>query len=108
LKKEALDTVDLQQVLTPRADQNILANDAAARVPLSPWLKKDEVKTKSCSWSILLPMLQLMLQLTLQPMPHQTLQSTPLTTSPTTQLTLPTFGETPPQTQEIMQELNLL
>jgi hypothetical protein len=56
-KKEALDTVDPHQVLTPRVDQNILATDAAARVPLSPWLKRDEVKTKSCTRSTPLPML---------------------------------------------------
>jgi hypothetical protein len=45
-KKEVLDTVDLQQVLTPGVDRNVLANDVAARVPLSQWLKRDEVKTK--------------------------------------------------------------
>jgi hypothetical protein len=39
-------TADPQQVPTPGADRNILANDVAARVPLSRWLKKDEVKTK--------------------------------------------------------------
>jgi hypothetical protein len=53
-------------------------------------------------------MLQLMLQPTLQPMPRQTLQPVPLVTSPTTQLTLPMFRETPSQTQDTMQELNLL
>jgi hypothetical protein len=63
---------------------------------------------KSCNRSALLPTLQLMLQLTLQPMPQQTLQPTPLATSPTTQLTLLTFRETPPQTQDTMQELSLL
>jgi hypothetical protein len=54
-----------------------------------------------------LPMLQLMLQLTLEPMLRQTIQPTPPATSPTTQLTLPTSRETPPRTQGIMQELNL-
>jgi hypothetical protein len=49
-----------------------------------------------------------MIQLTLQPMPRQTLQPTPLATSPATQPTLPTFRETPPQTQDTTQELNLL
>jgi hypothetical protein len=46
-KKEALDTVDLQQVPTPEAkvDQSVLANDVIARVPLIQWLKKVEVKT---------------------------------------------------------------
>jgi hypothetical protein len=43
-----------------------------------------------------------------QPMLRQTLQPTPLATSPTTQLTLPTSNETPPQTQDTTQELNLL
>jgi hypothetical protein len=53
-------------------------------------------------------MLQPMLQLTLQPMPRQTLQPTLLVTLPTTQLTLPMFREMPSQTQDTMQELNLL
>jgi hypothetical protein len=35
LKKEALNIVDHQQVLTPGADWNVLANDVAAMVPLS-------------------------------------------------------------------------
>jgi hypothetical protein len=35
LKKEDLDTVDLQQLLIPGEDWNILANDVAATVPLS-------------------------------------------------------------------------
>jgi hypothetical protein len=39
-KKEVLDIVG------PGADRNILANDAVARVPLSQWLKRDEVKMK--------------------------------------------------------------
>jgi hypothetical protein len=34
------------QAPTPGADQNILANDAVAKDPLSRWLKRDEVKTK--------------------------------------------------------------
>jgi hypothetical protein len=46
LKKDVLDTVDPQQVPTPGVDRNVLANDVAARVPLSQWLKRDEVKTK--------------------------------------------------------------
>jgi hypothetical protein len=45
-KKEVLDIVDQQQVPTPGADRNILANDAVAMVPLSRWMKRDEVKTK--------------------------------------------------------------
>jgi hypothetical protein len=45
-KKEALDTADRPQALTPGADRNILASDAVAMVPLSQWLKRDEVKTK--------------------------------------------------------------
>jgi hypothetical protein len=47
-KKEALDTVDLQQVPTPEAkvDQSDPANDVVARVPLILWLKKVEEKTK--------------------------------------------------------------
>jgi hypothetical protein len=46
LKKEVMDIVDLRQVPIPRADQNILANDVVARVLLSRWLKRDEVKMK--------------------------------------------------------------
>jgi hypothetical protein len=34
-KKEALDTVDQQQVPTPEVDQNVLANDVTAMVLLS-------------------------------------------------------------------------
>jgi hypothetical protein len=83
-KKEALDTVDPRQVLIPGVDRNILANDVADRVPLSQWLKRDEVKMKWFSRSITLPMLQLMLQLTLQPMLWQMLQPTLPATSPTT------------------------
>jgi hypothetical protein len=66
LKKEVLDIVDPRQVLIPEADRNILANDAVARVPLSRWLKRDEVKTDRCSQPTLLPTVQLMLQPTLQ------------------------------------------
>jgi hypothetical protein len=46
LKKKVLDIVDQQQVPTTGADRNILANDAVTMVPLSRWLKRDEVKTK--------------------------------------------------------------
>jgi hypothetical protein len=46
LKKKVLDIVDPRQVPIPGADRIILANNAAARVPLSQWLKRDEVKTK--------------------------------------------------------------
>jgi hypothetical protein len=35
IEKEDLDTVDLQQLLIPGEDWNILANDVAATVPLS-------------------------------------------------------------------------
>jgi hypothetical protein len=45
-KKEALDTADQLQALTLGADQNTLASDVATLVPLSLWLKRDEVKTK--------------------------------------------------------------
>jgi hypothetical protein len=45
-KKEVIDTTDPQQVPTPGVDRNVLANDVAARVPLSQWLKRDEAKTK--------------------------------------------------------------
>jgi hypothetical protein len=45
-KKEVLNTAVPQQVPTPGVDQNVLANDVIARVPLSQWLKRDEVKTK--------------------------------------------------------------
>jgi hypothetical protein len=45
-KKEALDTADWLQALTPGAGQNILASDVVAKVPSSPWLKRDEVKMK--------------------------------------------------------------
>jgi hypothetical protein len=45
-KNEVLDTADPQQVPTPGVDRNVLASDVVARVPLSQWLKRDEVKTK--------------------------------------------------------------
>jgi hypothetical protein len=45
-KKEVLDTADPQQVPTPGVDRNALANDVVDRVPLSLWLKRDQVKTK--------------------------------------------------------------
>jgi hypothetical protein len=45
-KKGALDTADQLQALTPGADQNNLASDITAMVPLRLWLKRDEVKTK--------------------------------------------------------------
>jgi hypothetical protein len=45
-KKGALDTADQLQALTPGADQNTLASDVVAMVPLRPWLKRNEVKTK--------------------------------------------------------------
>jgi hypothetical protein len=45
-KKEVLGIADPQQVPIPGADRNVLANDVSARVPLSRWLKRGEVKTK--------------------------------------------------------------
>jgi hypothetical protein len=45
-KTEVLDTVDLQQVLTPEAERSVLASDVVARVPSTQWLKKVEAKTK--------------------------------------------------------------
>jgi hypothetical protein len=45
-RKEALDTVDLQQVPIVKADQSVLPSDVVARVPSTRWLKKEEVKTK--------------------------------------------------------------
>jgi hypothetical protein len=45
-RKEAPDTVDLQQVPIPEADRSVLANDVIARVPSTRWLKKEEVKRK--------------------------------------------------------------
>jgi hypothetical protein len=45
-RKEAPDTVDLQQVPIPEADRSILASDVVDRVPSTRWLNKEEVKTK--------------------------------------------------------------
>jgi hypothetical protein len=45
-KNEALDTADQPQAFTPGEDQNTLASDVMAMVPLIQWLKRDEVKTK--------------------------------------------------------------
>jgi molybdopterin biosynthesis enzyme len=46
LRKEVLDTVDLQQVPIPEADHSVLASDVVAEVPSTRWLKKEEAKTK--------------------------------------------------------------
>jgi hypothetical protein len=61
LKKEVLDTADPREVPTPVVDRNVLANDAAARVLSTRWLKRDKMKTKLCSRSTPLPTLQLTL-----------------------------------------------
>jgi hypothetical protein len=45
-RKEALDTVDLQQIPIPEADRSVLASDIVATVPSTRWLNKEEVKTK--------------------------------------------------------------
>jgi hypothetical protein len=45
-KKEVLDIANLPQVLIPEADLNVLDSDVVARVPLTRWLKRDEVKMK--------------------------------------------------------------
>jgi hypothetical protein len=45
-KNGALDTVDRSRALTLGADQNTLVSDVATMVPLSSWLKRDEVNTK--------------------------------------------------------------
>jgi hypothetical protein len=45
-KKEALDTADRLQALTPEAGQNIFTSNVVAMAPLSSWLKREEVKTK--------------------------------------------------------------
>jgi hypothetical protein len=45
-KKEVLGTADPQKVPTPTVDRNVLANNVAARVPSTLWLKRDEEKTK--------------------------------------------------------------
>jgi hypothetical protein len=44
--KEALDTADSWQVPIPEADWSVLDSDVEARVLLTQWLKKGEVKTK--------------------------------------------------------------
>jgi hypothetical protein len=46
LKKEVLDTADPRQVPIPEANQSVLDSDVEARVLLTRWLKKGEVKTK--------------------------------------------------------------
>jgi hypothetical protein len=46
LKKEVLNTADLQQVPTPEVDQSVLTSNVVARVPSTRWLKKVEAKTK--------------------------------------------------------------
>jgi hypothetical protein len=107
LKKEVPDIADTRQVLIPEADRSILDSDVEARVLLTRWLKKGEVKTKGCSRPILL----LTLQPTLQPIQRLMLQQMPqlmLATPPTMQPTLPTSRGTPPQIQDAMQELSLL
>jgi hypothetical protein len=45
-RKEAPDTIDLQQVPIPEADRSVLASDVVARVPSTRWPKKEEVKMK--------------------------------------------------------------
>jgi hypothetical protein len=45
-RKEALDTVDMQQVPIPEADRSVLACDVVARVPSTQCLKKEKVKMK--------------------------------------------------------------
>jgi molybdopterin biosynthesis enzyme len=45
-RKEALDTVDMQQVPIPEADRSVLASDVVARVPPTRCLKKEKVKMK--------------------------------------------------------------
>jgi hypothetical protein len=107
-RKEVLDTAGPQQVPTPGVDWNVLANDVVARVPSIQWLKRDEVKTKWYSRSILLLTLQLMLQPTLWLMLQQTLRPMWLAMPLTMQPMLPTSRETSLQTQDTMQELSLL
>jgi hypothetical protein len=103
-RKEAPDTVDLQQVPIPEADRSVLTSDVVAWVPSTQWLTKEEVKTKYCSR--LIPMLTL--QPMLQPTQRLMLQRTPQLMSPTMQPMLLTFKETLPQIQDAMQELSLL
>jgi hypothetical protein len=45
-KKEVLDTADLRRAPIPEANRSALDSDVVARVPSTPWLKKEEVKTK--------------------------------------------------------------
>jgi hypothetical protein len=45
-KKEALGTVDRLQVPTLGVDRNVLVNSIVTTVPLSQYLKMDEVKMK--------------------------------------------------------------
>jgi hypothetical protein len=45
-RKEVLDTVDLRQVPISEEDRSVLTSDVIARVPLTRWLKKEEVKMK--------------------------------------------------------------
>jgi hypothetical protein len=45
-RREAPNTVDLQQIPIPEVDRSVLANDVIARVPSTRWLKKEEVKMK--------------------------------------------------------------
>jgi hypothetical protein len=103
-RKEARDTVDLRQVPIPEADRSVLASDVVARVPSTRWLKKEEVKMKSCSRVTPLLMLQPMLQQTQRLM----LQQTPRLMSLAMQPMLLTSRETLPQIQDAMQELSLL
>jgi hypothetical protein len=107
-RKEALDTVDLRQVPIPEADQSVLISDVVARVPLTRWMKKEEVKTKECSRVTPLLMLQPMLQPTQRLMLHQTPRLMPLAVPPTMQPMLLTSRETLHQIQDAMQELSLL
>jgi hypothetical protein len=102
-RKEARDTVDLRQVPIPEADRSVLASDVVARVPSTRWLKKEEVKMKSCSRVTPLLMLQPMLQQTQRLM----LQQTPRLMSLAMQPMLLTSRETLPQIQDAMQELSL-
>jgi hypothetical protein len=45
-KKEVPDVVDPRQVPILEADQRVVDNDVEARVLLTRWLKKGEVKTR--------------------------------------------------------------
>jgi hypothetical protein len=103
-RKEAPDTVDLQQVPIPEADRNVLASDVVARVPSTWWLEKEDVKKMYCSR--LIPLLTP--QPMLQPTQRLMLQQTPRLMPPTMQPVLLTSRETLPQIQDAMQELSLL